>query len=49
MQGSEDNRKTDNAGDRMVESSSINQSLFELGNVVNALNKGLVLPFFSKH
>ena len=36
--GNEDNRKTGNDGVRLVESSSINQSLFALSNVINALN-----------
>lgn len=40
LAGSEDNRKTDNSGIRMVESSAINKSLFVLGNVVDALNAG---------
>jgi len=38
LAGSEDNRKTDNKGERMTESSSINTSLFVLAKVVNALN-----------
>ena len=43
LAGSEDNRRTDNKGIRLTESSNINQSLFVLGKVVHALNKGLVL------
>ena len=42
LAGSEDNRRTDNAGDRMVESGAINRSLFVLNQVVDALNQGLV-------
>jgi hypothetical protein len=42
LAGSEDNRRTDNIGIRMTESSSINKSLFVLGKVVNALNDGSV-------
>ncbi|KAJ2357899.1 hypothetical protein GGF43_001180 [Coemansia sp. RSA 2618] len=40
LAGSEDNRRTDNARDRMAESSAINRSLFVLGQVVEALNAG---------
>jgi len=40
LAGSEDNRLTNNTGLRIVESSSINSSLFTLGKVVEALNKG---------
>ena len=36
LAGSEDNRRTDNGKDRMVESASINKSLFILGNCVEA-------------
>lgn len=39
LAGSEDNRRTGNRGERLVESSNINQSLFVLGKVVNALSK----------
>jgi kinesin family protein 22 len=39
LAGSEDNRRTDNKGIRLKESNNINQSLFVLGKVVNALNK----------
>lgn len=39
LAGSEDNRKTDNKGVRMMESTSINTSLFVLGKVVDALNQ----------
>jgi kinesin family protein 22 len=45
LAGSEDNRRTDNKGIRLTESSNINQSLFVLGKVVHALNKGLVTLF----
>ena len=38
LAGSEDNRKTGNIGQRLLESSSINSSLFVLNKVVNALN-----------
>ena len=39
LAGSEDNRRTQNQGDRLVESGAINTSLFVLGQVVDALNK----------
>ncbi|KJE92208.1 kinesin-like protein KIF22 [Capsaspora owczarzaki ATCC 30864] len=39
LAGSEDNRKTDNSGERMKESGAINKSLFVLGKVIDALNK----------
>lgn len=39
LAGSEDNRKTDNTGVRLLESTSINTSLFVLGKVVDALNQ----------
>eukprot|EP01114_Cavostelium_apophysatum_P000654 TRINITY_DN10596_c0_g1_i1.p1 TRINITY_DN10596_c0_g1~~TRINITY_DN10596_c0_g1_i1.p1 ORF type:complete len:777 (+),score=244.02 TRINITY_DN10596_c0_g1_i1:141-2471(+) len=47
LAGSEDNRRTENAGIRLQESSNINQSLFVLGKVVNALNepKGVRAPY----
>ncbi|KAI9274615.1 P-loop containing nucleoside triphosphate hydrolase protein [Phascolomyces articulosus] len=46
LAGSEDNRKTENKKDRMTESAAINKSLFVLGQVVEALNKGLTrVPF----
>ncbi|KAH9271489.1 hypothetical protein BASA83_006344 [Batrachochytrium salamandrivorans] len=38
--GSEDNKRTGMFGARMVESGAINKSLFVLGQVVEALNKG---------
>lgn len=38
LAGSEDNRKTENSGIRLIESSAINKSLFVLGKVVDALN-----------
>lgn len=44
LAGSEDNRRTDNTGIRMTESTNINKSLFVLGKVVNALNEGSVRP-----
>jgi len=40
LAGSEDNRQTNNSGERMMESNSINSSLLALGKVVEALNKG---------
>ncbi len=40
LAGSEDNRKTDNKGQRMTESNHINLSLFVLKKVVHALNTG---------
>jgi kinesin family protein 22 len=40
LAGSEDNRKTGNDRDRMIESGSINKSLFMLSQVVEALNNG---------
>lgn len=39
LAGSEDNRKTDNAGMRLTESGNINKSLFVLGKVVDALHQ----------
>lgn len=39
LAGSEDNRRTANTGERLVESGAINSSLFVLGQVVDALNK----------
>ncbi|KAM4829580.1 kinesin-like protein KIF22 [Thomomys bottae] len=41
LAGSEDNRRTGNQGIRLKESGAINASLFVLGKVVDALNKGL--------
>ncbi|OAE28150.1 hypothetical protein AXG93_638s1390 [Marchantia polymorpha subsp. ruderalis] len=38
LAGNEDNRKTGSDGLRLAESSQINQSLFALSNVINALN-----------
>jgi kinesin family protein 22 len=38
LAGSEDNRKTGNSGGQMVESASINMSLFNLFKVIDALN-----------
>lgn len=40
LAGSEDNRRTDNTGQRLAESGAINSSLFVLGQVVDALNRG---------
>ncbi|KAJ3337144.1 Kinesin-like protein kif22 [Gonapodya sp. JEL0774] len=46
LAGSEDNKRTGNTGVRMVESGAINKSLFVLGQVVEALNKGQArIPF----
>lgn len=42
LAGSEDNRRTNNIGVRMLESSAINTSLFVLGKVVDALNDNSV-------
>lgn len=42
LAGNEDNRQSGNTGARMAESSSINLSLFALGNVINALNSNQV-------
>jgi len=39
LAGSEDNRRTDNNGERMVESASINKSLFVLAQCVEAISK----------
>ncbi|KAK2734809.1 hypothetical protein FQN57_001459 [Myotisia sp. PD_48] len=39
LAGSEDNRRTDNGKERMVESASINKSLFVLAQCVDAINK----------
>jgi kinesin family protein 22 len=41
LAGSEDNKRTGNVGTRLVESASINTSLFVLGKVVEALNSNL--------
>ena len=46
LAGSEDNRKTENKRDRMTESAAINKSLFVLGQVVEALNMGLVIIYY---
>lgn len=46
LAGSENNKKTGNAGLRLVESSNINKSLFVLNQVVNAiLSKSASIPF----
>ena len=42
LAGSEDNRRTENSGMRLVESGAINKSLFVLGQVVDALNDGSI-------
>jgi kinesin family protein 22 len=42
LAGSEDNRRTDNVGIRLLESGAINKSLFVLGQVVDALNSGSI-------
>ena len=42
LAGSEDNRRTGNAGIRLKESSAINTSLLALGQVVEALKSGQV-------
>jgi kinesin family protein 22 len=42
LAGSEDNRRTENVGQRLKESGSINKSLFVLGQVVDALNNNSV-------
>jgi hypothetical protein len=41
LAGSEDNKKTGNSGQQMVESTKINTSLFTLGKVITALNTGI--------
>eukprot|EP01125_Pyxidicula_operculata_P018839 TRINITY_DN6742_c0_g1_i2.p1 TRINITY_DN6742_c0_g1~~TRINITY_DN6742_c0_g1_i2.p1 ORF type:complete len:320 (-),score=31.36 TRINITY_DN6742_c0_g1_i2:34-993(-) len=46
LAGNEDNRKTNNSGQTMKESTSINSSLHVLGKVVNAINSNSVrIPF----
>ncbi|RDW77266.1 putative kinesin-II subunit [Coleophoma cylindrospora] len=40
LAGSEDNRRTDNGKDRMVESASINKSLFVLSQCIDAIGRG---------
>ncbi|CAG8512119.1 10400_t:CDS:10 [Paraglomus occultum] len=40
LAGSEDNRRTENGKERLVESAAINKSLFALGQVVEALSQG---------
>jgi hypothetical protein len=42
LAGSEDNRRTENGKERIVESAAINKSLFALGQVVEALSQGSV-------
>jgi hypothetical protein len=45
LAGSEDNRRTDNDKDRMVESASINKSLFVLASCVAAISKKSRVPY----
>ena len=46
LAGSEDNRKTGNSKDRMIESGNINKSLFMLNQVVDALNSNAInIPY----
>ena len=40
LAGSEDNRRTDNGKERMIESASINKSLFVLSQCVDAIGRG---------
>ncbi|KAL6870305.1 kinesin-like protein [Trichoderma novae-zelandiae] len=40
LAGSEDNRRTDNGKERMVESAAINKSLFVLGQCIDAISQG---------
>lgn len=40
LAGSEDNRRTDNNKERLVESASINRSLFVLSSCIDAIGKG---------
>jgi hypothetical protein len=40
LAGSEDNRRTDNGKERMVESASINKSLFVLSSCIDAIGRG---------
>lgn len=40
LAGSEDNRRTDNGKERMVESASINKSLFVLSQCIDAIGRG---------
>lgn len=40
LAGSEDNRRTDNSKERMVESASINKSLFVLSQCIDAIGRG---------
>ncbi|KAL2752023.1 hypothetical protein ACRALDRAFT_1078139 [Sodiomyces alcalophilus JCM 7366] len=40
LAGSEDNRRTDNAKERLVESAAINKSLFVLSQCVDAISRG---------
>ncbi len=42
LAGSEDNRRTENGRERLMESGAINRSLFVLGQVVEAINSGAV-------
>jgi hypothetical protein len=45
LAGSEDNRRTDNDKDRLVESASINKSLFVLSSCVTAISKKARVPY----
>jgi hypothetical protein len=40
LAGSEDNRRTDNNKERLVESASINKSLFVLSSCIDAIGRG---------
>ncbi|KAM7186679.1 kinesin-like protein KIF22 [Rhypophila sp. PSN 637] len=40
LAGSEDNRRTDNGKERLVESAAINKSLFVLGQCIEAISRG---------
>jgi kinesin family protein 22 len=46
LAGSENNKKTGNQGIRLKESGAINNSLFALGKVVDALTQHLVSSVF---
>eukprot|EP00484_Ammonia_sp_Unknown_P010301 CAMPEP_0197072562 /NCGR_PEP_ID=MMETSP1384-20130603/210159_1 /TAXON_ID=29189 /ORGANISM="Ammonia sp." /LENGTH=1004 /DNA_ID=CAMNT_0042511383 /DNA_START=40 /DNA_END=3056 /DNA_ORIENTATION=- len=45
LAGSENNKRTDNKGQRLIESSNINKSLLALGAVIDALNKRQRPPY----
>jgi hypothetical protein len=40
LAGSEDNRRTENNKERLVESASINKSLFVLSSCIDAIGRG---------